>query len=221
MATASTSPTSTSFTALELTRHTGSPTPATTGRGHNPHVATRRYDQAGLLRQSLIQPSRTAGWNPFTDCTGIAIPLRRSNIDTQIKLPLRLHETRQTHRLRRRPIRHLAHRPQLQPQHRTVHPSHHPRHRTLFSGGPGATGRSYSDFPIIIESTRTRLLTLPTATVVHTGHGEDTKSVRRPRTSRNGSPAVTSGRPTDPPIPIEASNELLGEPCRFGDQPSF
>jgi glyoxylase-like metal-dependent hydrolase (beta-lactamase superfamily II) len=45
---------------------------------------------------------------------------------------------------------------------------------TLFRGGPGATGRSGSDFPTIIESIRTRLLTLPDATVVHTGHGDST-----------------------------------------------
>jgi glyoxylase-like metal-dependent hydrolase (beta-lactamase superfamily II) len=45
---------------------------------------------------------------------------------------------------------------------------------TLFHGGPGATGRSYSDFPTIIESIRSRLLTLPSETVVHTGHGDDT-----------------------------------------------
>ncbi len=45
---------------------------------------------------------------------------------------------------------------------------------TLFRGGPGATGRSYSDFPTIIESIRQSLLTLPAATVVHTGHGDDT-----------------------------------------------
>jgi len=45
---------------------------------------------------------------------------------------------------------------------------------TLFRGGPGATGRSYSDFPTIIESIRDRLLTLPGATVVHTGHGDST-----------------------------------------------
>ncbi|MCW3819261.1 MBL fold metallo-hydrolase [Micromonospora sp. DR5-3] len=45
---------------------------------------------------------------------------------------------------------------------------------TLFAGGPGATGRSYSDFGTIIESIRTRLLTLPPQTVVHTGHGDDT-----------------------------------------------
>ena len=45
---------------------------------------------------------------------------------------------------------------------------------TLFRGGPGATGRSFSDFPTIIESIRTKLLTLPSETVVHTGHGDST-----------------------------------------------
>jgi glyoxylase-like metal-dependent hydrolase (beta-lactamase superfamily II) len=45
---------------------------------------------------------------------------------------------------------------------------------TLFRGGPGATGRSFSDFPTIIESIRTKLLVLPPATVVHTGHGDST-----------------------------------------------
>ncbi|MEV1333783.1 MBL fold metallo-hydrolase [Micromonospora costi] len=45
---------------------------------------------------------------------------------------------------------------------------------TLFAGGPGATGRSYSDFGTIVESIRSRLLTLPPGTVVHTGHGDDT-----------------------------------------------
>ncbi|MBM0257417.1 MBL fold metallo-hydrolase [Micromonospora sp. 4G55] len=45
---------------------------------------------------------------------------------------------------------------------------------TLFAGGPGATGRSYSDFGTIVASIRDRLLTLPPKTVVHTGHGDDT-----------------------------------------------
>jgi glyoxylase-like metal-dependent hydrolase (beta-lactamase superfamily II) len=45
---------------------------------------------------------------------------------------------------------------------------------TLFQGGPGATGRSYSDFPTIIDSIRGTLLALPEDTVVHTGHGDDT-----------------------------------------------
>lgn len=45
---------------------------------------------------------------------------------------------------------------------------------TLFRGGPGATGRSFSDFGTIIDSIRGRLLTLPPETVVYPGHGEPT-----------------------------------------------
>ncbi|MEU9446852.1 MBL fold metallo-hydrolase [Streptomyces sp. NPDC048304] len=45
---------------------------------------------------------------------------------------------------------------------------------TLFQGGPGATGRTYSHFPTIIESIRDRLLTLPPETKVLTGHGDPT-----------------------------------------------
>ncbi len=45
---------------------------------------------------------------------------------------------------------------------------------TLFCGGPGATGRSYSDEPTILRSIRDHLLTLPDDTVVHTGHGDST-----------------------------------------------
>jgi glyoxylase-like metal-dependent hydrolase (beta-lactamase superfamily II) len=45
---------------------------------------------------------------------------------------------------------------------------------TLFNGGPGATGRSFSDPDLIVHSIRQRLLTLPENTVVKTGHGEDT-----------------------------------------------
>lgn len=45
---------------------------------------------------------------------------------------------------------------------------------TLFCGGPGATGRSYSDEPTILRSVRDRLLTLPPGTVVHTGHRDNT-----------------------------------------------
>lgn len=46
---------------------------------------------------------------------------------------------------------------------------------TLFQGGPGATGRSYSDFDTIIDSIRTRLLALPPETTVRTGHGDNTQ----------------------------------------------
>ena len=45
---------------------------------------------------------------------------------------------------------------------------------TLFNGGPGATGRSYSDFDTIVASIKARLLSLPPETIVHTGHGDST-----------------------------------------------
>ena len=44
---------------------------------------------------------------------------------------------------------------------------------TLFEGGPGATGRSFSDEKVIVASIRRRLFDLPDETVVHTGHGAD------------------------------------------------
>jgi glyoxylase-like metal-dependent hydrolase (beta-lactamase superfamily II) len=45
---------------------------------------------------------------------------------------------------------------------------------TLFCGGPGATGRSFSDESTILRSIRDTLLALPDHTVVHTGHGDST-----------------------------------------------
>ncbi len=45
---------------------------------------------------------------------------------------------------------------------------------TLFCGGPGATGRSFSDEPTILRSIRDTLLALPDHTIVHTGHGDST-----------------------------------------------
>lgn len=45
---------------------------------------------------------------------------------------------------------------------------------TLFCGGPGATGRTYSDESTILKSILEKLLTLPSETIVHTGHGEST-----------------------------------------------
>lgn len=46
---------------------------------------------------------------------------------------------------------------------------------TLFQGGPGATGRSFSSFETIIKSITERLFMLPGDTVVHTGHGDSTE----------------------------------------------
>jgi glyoxylase-like metal-dependent hydrolase (beta-lactamase superfamily II) len=45
---------------------------------------------------------------------------------------------------------------------------------TLFQGGPGATGRSFSDEDQIKRSIRAKLFALSDDTVVHTGHGDDT-----------------------------------------------
>ena len=45
---------------------------------------------------------------------------------------------------------------------------------TLFNGGPGATGRSFSDKPTLLASIERELFTLPDETVVRTGHGDDT-----------------------------------------------
>lgn len=45
---------------------------------------------------------------------------------------------------------------------------------TLFQGGPGATGRSFSDADLIVSSIRRELFALPDETVVHTGHGDST-----------------------------------------------
>ena len=45
---------------------------------------------------------------------------------------------------------------------------------TLFEGGPGATGRSFSDRATLVRSIADRLLPLPAGTLVHTGHGDDT-----------------------------------------------
>lgn len=45
---------------------------------------------------------------------------------------------------------------------------------TLFKGGPGATGRSYSDFSVLIESLRSKVLVLAAPTRVLPGHGEET-----------------------------------------------
>jgi glyoxylase-like metal-dependent hydrolase (beta-lactamase superfamily II) len=45
---------------------------------------------------------------------------------------------------------------------------------TLFRGGPGATGRSFSSFPLILASIKDRLLPLPDGTRVLTGHGDET-----------------------------------------------
>lgn len=46
---------------------------------------------------------------------------------------------------------------------------------TLFQGGPGATGRSFSGFPTILGSIKDKLGKLPPDTIVYTGHGDTTR----------------------------------------------
>jgi glyoxylase-like metal-dependent hydrolase (beta-lactamase superfamily II) len=53
---------------------------------------------------------------------------------------------------------------------------------TLFHGGPGATGRSFSNEELLLHSIRSELLTLPGHTVVRTGHGPDTTIAAELRT---------------------------------------
>ena len=71
---------------------------------------------------------------------------------------------------------------------------------TLFCGGPGATGRSYSDEPTILRSIRDTLLALPDETVVHTGHGEST-TIGAERTGSSTAPTSSESDfcPSQPP----------------------
>ncbi len=58
---------------------------------------------------------------------------------------------------------------------------------TLFDGGPGATGRSFSSYDAILASIDALLFPLPRDTVVHTGHGDST-SIGRERDRARTSP---------------------------------
>ena len=60
----------------------------------------------------------------------------------------------------------------------SLHDAAHTRvfsRRHAVQGRPRRDRRSFSDRDTIVESIRTRLLTLPPETVVHTGHGDDTR----------------------------------------------
>ena len=72
---------------------------------------------------------------------------------------------------------------------------------TLFNGGPGATGRSFSSHDVLVGSIRSRLFVLPDETVVHTGHGDSTTIGREAR-NLDG---LTDGVDRDPGSPDAAS----------------
>ena len=76
---------------------------------------------------------------------------------------------------------------------------------TLFHGGPGATGRSFSDADLIVDSIRQHLFALPDETVVHTGHGEDTTI----RASRSRSTSWVTGESI---VELQSTTEM--EKCR-------
>ena len=59
---------------------------------------------------------------------------------------------------------------------------------TLFNGGPGATGRSFSDKATLLASIERALFGLPPETVVHTGHGDDTTIGAERAASEAGEP---------------------------------
>ena len=65
---------------------------------------------------------------------------------------------------------------------------------TLFAGGPGATGRSFSDFPTIIDSISHRLLNLPATPWCTPATATTPPSAQRPRTWTTGSSGVTERR---------------------------
>lgn len=74
---------------------------------------------------------------------------------------------------------------------------------TLFHGGPGATGRSFSDRPTLDASISTKLFELPGTTVVHTGHGASTTiQAERQRVLSDAIFARTRNRlPGEAPVP--------------------
>ena len=76
---------------------------------------------------------------------------------------------------------------------------------TLFQGGPGATGRSFSDFGTILASIKDKLGVLPSDTVVYTGHGDTTRIGDGSSTTTNGWPGALTG-----PEPIRGRRRAPG-----------
>ena len=79
---------------------------------------------------------------------------------------------------------------------------------TLFKGGPGATGRSFSDFATIIVDPRPPADAAGRHRRPHRPRRPTTIGTRRP-TSRSGSPGVTE-RAADPAQPSVAADLLVG-----------
>ena len=90
---------------------------------------------------------------------------------------------------------------------------------TLFSGGPGATGRSYSDFPTILDSIKDRLGTLPGRRWSTPATVTPPPSATRSSTTTSGSSAAArarrapaSSRPRTRPLSARP-NHVAGQGC--------
>jgi len=127
--------------------------------GHNDHITAAPELSALLDAPILLNPADTMLW----EMTHAALPFRKLNDDQVLKADgIELHAI--------------------------ATPGHSPGSTclyapalgavfsgdTLFHGGPGATGRSFSDFPTILASIKGKLGALPPDTVVYTGHGDST-----------------------------------------------
>ncbi|WP_421845738.1 MBL fold metallo-hydrolase [Mycobacterium sp.] len=131
--------------------------------GHNDHVTVAPELSRELDAPVLLHPADDALWrmtHPDVDFRFVA------DGDT---LQVAGTELRALHTPGHSPGSVCWYGPELGPQKGVVFSGD-----TLFSGGPGATGRSFSDFPTILQSISGRLGTLPGETIVHTGHGDST-----------------------------------------------
>ena len=131
--------------------------------GHNDHVTVAPVLGAALDAPVLLHPADDVLWrmtHPDKDFRTV------SDGDT---LSVAGTELRALHTPGHSPGSVCWYAPELGPGTGTVFSGD-----TLFSGGPGATGRSFSDFPTILQSISERLGALPGDTVVHTGHGDST-----------------------------------------------
>ena len=83
---------------------------------------------------------------------------------------------------------------------------------TLFAGGPGATGRSFSDFPTIIESIRTRLLVLPADTArAHRPRRRHDDRRRGPAPAGVDRPRALARRDPADPLPMSPTSPAFAE----------
>ena len=126
----------------------GSPGP---GRAHPPRVARRRR------RHRRRRPLRHAGGPGMRGrahrSAGTAVPLDRTDVDTDQIIPSRLAQAGRAHRLRQGPVRRVARRPRLRAQRRALRGRHDPggraqlRHRLVAASTPSGRSRTTASTP--------------------------------------------------------------------------